>query len=195
MYVVPLVVAAYLCGALPTGVWVGRLAGVDVQRSGSGNIGATNVARTVGGRAAIVTLVGDITKGVVPVLVARALDVPIWVVAAVGVGAFLGHIYSVFLRFSGGKGVATAFGVFLALAPLAAAGSVAVFFLVALPTRYVSLASMCAAAALPGLAALFGYPQPVRLAGLLIAAFVILRHRANWERLRRGVEPRFGLKR
>src|SRR5258708_1998991 len=105
-----LVVAAYLCGSLPTGVWLGRLAGVDVRRSGSGNIGATNVARTAGLRPGLLTLAGDVTKGFVPVVLARSVFDNDAAVACVGLAAFVGHIYSVFLRFAGGKGVATAFG-------------------------------------------------------------------------------------
>jgi glycerol-3-phosphate acyltransferase PlsY len=190
-----LVVAAYLCGALPTGVWVGRRAGVDVRRSGSGNIGATNVARTAGARAAVLTLGGDIAKGLIPVLVARELGMVPAVIATVGLGAVLGHIYSVFLHFSGGKGVATAFGVFLGMAPAAAAVSVVVFVALALVTRYVSLASMLAAFALPIASAAMGYATPICGAALAVAVVVVLRHRDNLSRLRQGVEPKFQMRR
>ena len=191
MATVLLGVLAYLCGSLPTGVWFGRWAGVDVRRSGSGNIGATNVARTAGVRLALLTLICDIAKGFVPTVIARALLVDPWLVQFVGLAAFFGHIYSVFLRFSVGKGVATGFGVFLGLAPIAAVVCVAVFAAVAFSTRYVSLASMAAAASLPVASVLAGYGIPTCASGLVIGAVIVARHRDNLGRLRRGVEPKF----
>jgi glycerol-3-phosphate acyltransferase PlsY len=186
-----LVVAAYLCGGLPTGVWAGRRAGVDVRRSGSGNIGATNVARTAGVRAALLTLAGDIAKGLVPVLIARALSLSPWALASVGLAAVLGHIYSVFLRFSGGKGVATACGVFLGMAPLAVAVSLLVFTAIAATTRYVSLASVVATIALPAASLAMGYDTPICSGALLAATVIVSRHRDNLRRLWHGVEPKF----
>lgn len=190
-----LMVAAYLCGSLPTGVWAGRRAGVDVRRSGSGNVGATNVARTAGARAAVLTLAGDIAKGLGPVLVARALSMPPWAIAGVGIAALLGHIYSVFLRFSGGKGVATAFGVFLGMAPFAAAVSLMVFAAVAVTTRYVSLASVVATLALGAACTVIGYATPIRVAALFVAVVIVLRHRENLLRLWEGAEPKFLIRR
>lgn len=186
-----LIAAAYLCGSLPTGVWAGRWAGVDVRRAGSGNVGATNVARTAGTRPALLTLIGDIAKGFVPVLLARALLTHQMLIALVGLAAFFGHLFSIFLRFSGGKGVATAFGVFLGLAPAAAAVSAVIFATVAVWTRYVSLASLLAAAALPLATAVLGYRYPVWSAALIVAAAIVVRHRDNLWRLRHGNEPRF----
>jgi glycerol-3-phosphate acyltransferase PlsY len=190
-----LILAAYLCGSLPTGVWLGRLAGVDVRRAGSGNIGATNVARTAGLRPALLTLVGDVAKGLVPTAIARVLLADVRLVALVAVAAFFGHIYSVFLRFSGGKGVATGFGVFLALVPGAALLAALVFAAVAGATRFVSLASVLAAVSLPVATVALSAAPAARAAALIICATIVFRHRDNLSRLRRGVEPRFQRKR
>ena len=188
------ILGAYLCGSVPTGVWLGWLAGVDVRRVGSGNIGATNVARTAGLRPALFTLAGDITKGLVPTAVARVLWSDPWLIALVALAAFCGHIFSVFLRFSGGKGVATGFGVCLALAPGAAAVAAGVFGLAAVATRYVSLAAVIAATTLPLMTAVLGSALPVTGAAAFIAATIVIRHRSNLARLRRGAEPKFQVK-
>jgi glycerol-3-phosphate acyltransferase PlsY len=186
-----LILAAYLCGSLPTGLWLGRLAGVDVRHAGSGNIGATNVARTVGLHPALLTLAGDVAKGFVPTAIARVLLVDARLVALVALAAFFGHIFSVFLRFSGGKGVATGFGVFLALAPGAALLAALVFAAVAVATRYVSLASVLAAVSLPVATVALGGTSAAWAAALIICAAIVFRHRDNLSRLRRGIEPRF----
>jgi glycerol-3-phosphate acyltransferase PlsY len=190
-----LVVSAYLCGSLPTGAWVGRWAGVDIRRSGSGNIGATNVARSVGVGPAVVTLAVDVIKGFVPTLLGRALLADQWSIAVIGLAAFFGHLFSLFLRFSGGKGVATGFGVFLCLAPAAAGVALAVFAAVALSAGYASAASMLAAIALPLACAALGYAPPVWAAALVVCIAIITRHRLNLARLLRGVEPKFRLRR
>ncbi len=190
-----LIVTAYLCGSLPIGVWVGRWVGVDVRRTGSGNIGATNVARTAGARAGLLTLLGDVAKGIVPAALARLLLADPWLLALTGVAAVFGHLVSVFLRFSGGKGVATAFGVFVVLTPPAAALSAVVFAAAAFWTRYASVASMLAALALPLLVVASGYAAPLAIGATIVAASVLLRHRDNLSRLRRGVEPQFQITR
>ncbi|MFI5398133.1 MAG: glycerol-3-phosphate 1-O-acyltransferase PlsY [Candidatus Binatia bacterium] len=189
-----LIIAAYICGSLPTGVWLGRYAGVDVRQGGSGNIGATNVARTVGLRPAFLTLIGDITKGLVPAVVARALLMDQRLIALAALAAFFGHIFSMFLRFSGGKGVATGFGAFLGLAPGAAGVAALVFAVTALMTRYVSLASMLAAASLPVASAMLGGAPPICGAAMVVGATIIIRHRDNLARLLRGMEPKFRIK-
>jgi glycerol-3-phosphate acyltransferase PlsY len=190
-----LTVAAYLCGSLPTGLWLGRRAGVDVRRSGSGNIGATNVARTAGLRLAILTLSGDVAKGFVPAMAAGALIPDQRLVALVGLAAFFGHLFSVFARFSGGKGVATAFGVFLALAPAAAGLAALLFAAVASVTRYASVASIVAAASLPLLCVALGGAAPVNFAAVCVATAIVIRHRENLSRLARGTEPTFQVRR
>jgi acyl phosphate:glycerol-3-phosphate acyltransferase len=191
MRAVLLVVLAYACGSLPIGVWVGRWVGVDVRRAGSGNIGATNVARTAGRGPGLVALFGDVAKGLIPAALARLFLVNPWLIALTGLAAVCGHLFSLFLRFSGGKGVATAFGVFVILIPAAAASSAVVFGVTAYSTRYVSLASMLAALALPGFAWACDYPAPIVAAAALVAALIVVRHRGNLSRLYRGKEPRF----
>jgi glycerol-3-phosphate acyltransferase PlsY len=184
-----LLLLGYGCGAIPTGVLLTRRVGVDVRTTGSGNIGATNVARTAGMRLGVATLAGDVLKGMLPVIVARLAtsDAGLW--AAVGLAAVVGHVFPVTLRFAGGKGVATALGVVLALCPAAAGVAVAVFAAVVAAWRWVSVASMVAALAAPVAMALAGCPPPVVGAGLAMAALVVLRHRENLSRLIAGTEP------
>src|SRR4051812_37053636 len=114
-----LIIFAYLLGSVPTGYILGYLSGVDVRKAGSGNVGATNVARVAGKKLGLLTLIGDAAKGVLPVLLARRLDLDATVLGLVALAAFLGHLYPIFLKFRGGKGVATALGALLALAPAA----------------------------------------------------------------------------
>ena len=144
-----LVVLGYLAGCVPSGLLLGRRAGIDVRRSGSGNIGATNVARSAGAVLGLATLVADAAKGALPVLLARALDGRPAVATAAGVAAFLGHVFPVTLRFAGGKGVATALGVLLVISPLAVVCALGVFVVAFLLARYVSLASVLAAIVVP----------------------------------------------
>ncbi len=191
---IPLLIAlGYLCGALPTGVWFGRRAGIDVKRAGSGNIGATNVARTAGARAGLLTLFCDVAKGFVPAVLARALTSDLWLAMGVGLAAFVGHVLPVFSRFAGGKGVATGFGVFAALAPAAASASFVVFLAVAFSTRYVSLASISAAATLPLACVALQVARPFSVGAFVVAAIILVRHRENLRRLRTGLEPKFRL--
>lgn len=144
-----LVAAAYLVGSIPTGLLLGKAYGIDVRQEGSGNIGATNLYRTVGRKVGIFTLIGDCLKGLIPVLAVKHSGLPTEYAAWVGLAAFCGHVFSIFLKFKGGKGVATALGVFLGLAPLAVVIAVAVFATLMLAWRYVSLGSICAAAVMP----------------------------------------------
>jgi len=190
-----IILTGYLCGSLPTGVWVARRAGVDVRRSGSGNIGATNVARTAGARSAVLTLAGDIAKGSLPVWVARQSGFEIWVVAAAGLAAIVGHMHSIFLGFSGGKGVATAGGVFLVLNPPATLLAAAVFAAAASITGYVSVGSLSAAVTLAVASFVVRFQVPTSLAATAAALLIIFHHRENLQRLRRGREPAFRIKR
>jgi acyl phosphate:glycerol-3-phosphate acyltransferase len=185
-----LVLIAYLLGSVPTGYLLGSLAGVDVRKAGSGNVGATNVARVVSKRHGIFTLIADVAKGFVPVIIALHLNFPALVTACVGIAAFLGHIYSVFLCFKGGKGVATALGVFLALAPWATAVLMVIFAVVLLATRVVSLSSMVAAASAPLVLWIFSHPPIWIWMSFFIAAMIVLRHRENIQRLLSGTEPK-----
>ena len=187
-----LIVFAYLLGSVPTGYLMGAWMGVDVRAAGSGNIGATNVARVIGKRHGILTLIADTAKGLIPVFATLQLGFTPTVAALVGVAAFLGHLYPVFLKFHGGKGVATALGVFLGMSPLATLVSIVVFAAVALTSRIVSLGSMAAALAAPVAFWFFSYPPKVVGLSAFIAAMIIVRHRGNIRRLLAGTEPRFG---
>jgi acyl phosphate:glycerol-3-phosphate acyltransferase len=164
---------------------------VDVRSEGSGNIGATNVTRVAGARAGLVVLLLDIAKGAVPVLMARAAGVSSTVIALSCLCAFFGHIFPIFARFQGGKGVATAAGAFLAVTPAAVGCALGVFAAVIAVSRIVSLASMVAGVSLPVFAAVLGAPQPLLYAAVAVAASLFITHRDNLRRLRRGQEPRF----
>jgi glycerol-3-phosphate acyltransferase PlsY len=190
-----MVTAAYLCGSLPFGFWIGRWAGVDVRRSGSGNVGATNVARSAGRRAGLLTLFADVAKGALPAVLARLVFGDAGILALVALAAVCGHLFSIFLRFSGGKGVATAFGVFVVLTPVAAVLSAVVFAAAVISTRYVSLASTLGAFALPIAAVACRYPIALCIVAAVVSALIILRHRDNLARLFRGAEPQFGVQR
>jgi glycerol-3-phosphate acyltransferase PlsY len=186
-----LLITAYFLGSIPTGLLLAKAAGVDIRTSGSGNIGATNVYRTLGRSVGVMTLVGDCLKGLLPVLLARYLHMTeIWI-AAIGLAAFLGHVYTIFLGFKGGKGVATALGVFLGVAPLAVCGALLIFGGVVWRSRYISLGSITAAAAMPAFVALFNPQPPLVLMTVAVAALVVWKHRENIQRLRAGTESKF----
>ena len=187
-----LTLGAYLVGSVPTGLLLARaIGGVDIRTAGSGNIGATNVYRTMGRKVGMITLAGDCLKVLLPVVFAQKMGLPVEWVAVIGAAAFLGHVYTIFLGFKGGKGVATALGVFLAIAPLAVLCALAVFIIVILKWRYVSLASISAAAAMPVFIILLGKHPSVIAMTLMIAALVIYKHRDNIDRLRNGTESKF----
>jgi glycerol-3-phosphate acyltransferase PlsY len=192
-----LLLAAYLLGAVPTSLWVGRsFHGVDLRTQGSGNLGATNTFRVLGWRAALPVVAFDIFKGWLPVVAFPAWSGSSglgWTLAF-GAAAIVGHVFPVWAGFKGGKGVATSAGVFIGLAPWAALVSAVVFFSLAFGTRIVSLSSMAAAAVLPVAVALTphrGGTGTVIFAAAL-AVFVIWAHRSNIQRLLRGEENRFG---
>jgi glycerol-3-phosphate acyltransferase PlsY len=193
--------AAYLLGSIPFGLVLAKaFGGPDVRKSGSGNIGATNVARVVGPLAGILTLFLDAAKGWLSVwLAARVTHGSATIMVLAGFLAMTGHCFPIWLRFRGGKGVATAAGVFIAWCPLAMGVAVVLFLLVVGFWRYVSLASISAAAAMPLLIYLlwaphFAPPESVTLGSLAIAVLVIIQHRGNILRLARGEEPKFPLR-
>ena len=188
--------ASYFLGSIPTSLLVSRLfAKIDLRQHGSGNLGATNLYRVLGWRYAIPVALFDIAKGAVPVLVfaPRVSNSELFALAC-GVAAILGHVFSVFVQFKGGKGVATAAGVMLGLTPLALGVSAAVWGLLVLVTGYVSLASIAAAATLPLAVYLLERPTTPELLWIdaAVAAGVILLHWRNIQRLVRGTENRFG---
>jgi len=188
------VLAAYGIGAVPIGWLIARGLGVsDIRRHGSGNIGATNVLRTLGRVPAIATLFGDVLKGYLAVVVGGAIgggDPAI--IGASAVAAVVGNCWSVFLGFRGGKGIATGLGALLRCVPWATLAALPVFVAVVATTRYVSLGSLLAAACVPLGALLLGYPHVAALAALIVAVIVIARHHANIARLRAGTESRLG---
>ena len=193
-----IIMAAFFLGAVPFGLVIARLTvGVDIRETGSGNIGATNVARTLGLGFGVATLFLDLGKGLLPIIAARAWldgDAFAWVPAAVGLAAFFGHLYSPFLGFRGGKGVATALGVYLGLMPWAVIPALAAFLFCVFRWRYVSVGSMSAAVTAAVAAWLLDSPVPVIAAAGVIALFIILRHKDNIHRLARGEEKRWGSK-
>lgn len=186
------VLIAYLVGAIPCGLLLTRFCGGgDIRQAGSGNIGATNVYRVAGKKLGILTLVADALKGALPVLAAKLLLFPHWAVALVAVAAFLGHCFPVYLGFKGGKGVATALGIYLVLSPLAVLIAFAVFSIILWKSRYVSLGSIVAAFFLPFLVLFLNRSHALLAASLVISMVVILRHSSNIRRLMDGTESRF----
>ncbi|HVC20666.1 MAG TPA: glycerol-3-phosphate 1-O-acyltransferase PlsY [Vicinamibacterales bacterium] len=187
-----LVLAGYLLGSIPFAFILGRAGGRDLRLEGSGNLGAANVFRTTGPGAGLVTLALDVAKGAAAVLLAFRFGAGEAAPAAAGVAAVLGHIYPVWLRFRGGKGVATACGVFSMLAPMALVPAILVFGATVWATRYVSLGSMLAAVSLPPLAYAVQSPIPTVAAAVIVAVLVVQRHRGNLTRLHAGTERRLG---
>jgi len=188
-----IMIAIYLIAAIPTGVVIARLmGGEDVRQKGSGNIGATNVYRVAGKLAGVLTLVGDTLKGFLPLLAFKTWLEPtptqLGIASAV---AILGHCYPVYLKFKGGKGVATALGIFLVISPKAVFFALIVFILTVAITRYISLGSVLAALSAPLVILLLNHQQPIFLATLFIAALVTWRHNSNIRRLLDGTENRF----
>ena len=186
-------IASYLIGAIPCGVVLTKLTGAgDVRNSGSGNIGATNVYRTAGRKLGVLTLVGDIIKGVIPVAYAVAFaNFSIEQTAMIACATFLGHLYPVYLGFKGGKGVATALGIYLVLSPLSVLFTAVLFIGLVLIWRYVSLGSVIAAAAVPPLVYFLEGSLPLLFASLFISIMVVWRHRENIGRLLSGTENKF----
>jgi len=165
---------------------------VDVRTVGSGNVGATNVMRSVGKGAGLVAFVLDAAKGAVAALIAQRAGLGPTQAALAAVAAIIGHMYPVWLRFQGGKGVATGAGAFLPLAPIATVVALVVFALTLALTRYVSLGSMLGSVALAVSAAVMGASRPVVIAAALMAALIVWKHRANIRRLADGTESRIG---
>jgi glycerol-3-phosphate acyltransferase PlsY len=186
-----LIAGGYLAGSIPTGVVLSHLFGArDIRAEGSGNIGATNVYRVLGLKLGVLTLLGDVLKGVLPVLAARMLLTQDAGVAWVAFFTFCGHLFPVFLKFRGGKGVATALGVFLVIAPAMVACAAVLFLGVVLKWKYVSLGSLTASLAMPFLLGAAGYSSPFIILSLAIAGLIFYRHKDNIQRLRAGSEKK-----
>ena len=189
------VVAAYLLGSIPFSFLVARRRGVDVRAVGSGNVGATNVMRNVGRAAGLLAFALDFAKGVAASLLGRAVEPQSPVPALCAVMAVLGHMYPVWLRFRGGKGVATGAGAFLALAPAATVAALSTFVTVLAVSRYVSLASIAGTLVLAVAAFLLRAPTPVVSSAAGMAVLIVWRHRANLQRIAHGTESRLGARR
>jgi acyl phosphate:glycerol-3-phosphate acyltransferase len=188
-----LLLAAYLIGAFPTSLLIGRLRGIDLRKHGSGNLGATNAFRVLGWKASAPVFIVDIFKGWFP-----TFFFPRWdgiaapeLALAYGAAAIVGHVFSVYVRFKGGKGVATSTGVLLALAPAAVGVGLLLWAGLVYLTGYVSLASIVSALVVPVVIALVQGPGPILWLGIGLALFVVFAHRANIRRLLRGEEHRF----
>lgn len=183
----------YLITSIPTGVVLARFMGAeDIRQQGSGNIGATNVYRVVGKLAGVLTLLGDTLKAMLPLLICKSwLDLTPTQLGLACIVAITGHCYPIYLKFRGGKGIATALGILLVISPLTAAGALIVFMVTVAISRYVSLGSVLAALSAPLLVLMLGHPQPIFLATLFIAMLAVWRHRSNIKRLMDGTENRF----
>jgi glycerol-3-phosphate acyltransferase PlsY len=190
------IIASYLVGAIPFGLFFGKLlGGVDVRTVGSGNIGATNVLRGAGKKAALMTLLSDALKGLVPVLLTAWIGNDDTITALSGIAAIIGHNFPVYLRFKGGKGVATSFGVVLAVAPWTGLVCLLTWAAAAAVWRFSSLSALLAFALYPLITfAYHGDSRPLSLLSLVVFGLMYFRHRDNIKRLLAGTEPKIGQK-
>jgi glycerol-3-phosphate acyltransferase PlsY len=186
------VLFGYLAGSVPFAFLLARRAGIDVRVAGSGNVGAANVLRTAGTWRAVMVMSLDVGKGAAAVLIANLVAGGVGIAALTGAAAIVGHIYPVWLRFHGGKGVAVAAGVFSILSPVATSIAAGLFLVIVWLTRYVSLGSIAATLALPPVAWWWGAPRAVVLTAAGSGALILFRHRTNLRRLRLGTERQMG---
>jgi len=182
---------AYLCGSIPFGMLLAKTQNIDIREHGSGNIGATNITRIMGKKAGFITLVGDVLKGwVIVFLASQWFEKPI-LIALAGFMVFFGHLYSIFLKFKGGKGVATGLGVFSFIMPLPTLFSSGVFILTLKVSGYVSLSSILAAISLPILGIFFKMPLPYIYLASIVGLFTLQKHHENIIRIVQGTEAKF----
>ena len=186
------VLLGYLTGSVPFAFLLARRVGIDVRIAGSGNVGAANVLRTTGTWRGVVVMALDVAKGALAVVFASIAHAGVTLMALAAAAAVVGHIYPIWLRFHGGKGVAVAAGGFAVLAPLATASAALLFLVTVWTTRYVSLGSIAATLALPPAAWLLGEPRAIVAAAFGTATLILFRHRSNIRRLRTGTERRMG---
>ena len=193
-----LLIAAYLLGSIPFGLLISQKVGrVDITKVGSGNIGAANVAREVGLKWGVVTLFTDTLKGFIPVICARyflgsSAEINAAFIGMIGLAALLGHQFSVYQHFKGGKGVATYLGVFLAISPISCLLCGMIFCIIVLIWRYISLGSVIASFSMPLFIFFLCYPNEIILLSAILSALVIFKHRENIRRLVQGNERRWG---
>ncbi|MBP8744863.1 MAG: glycerol-3-phosphate 1-O-acyltransferase PlsY [Syntrophorhabdus sp.] len=177
---------------MPVGLLLSKIKGADPRAVGSGNIGATNVMRAAGKITGALTLIGDVLKGLIPVMIAFMLGETKIIVTAAGLAAFLGHLFPVFLRFKGGKGVATALGVYLGLDPFAVLIAIIIFVLTIIKWGFVSLGSLVGVAAMPLLLYFLSAPVQYIYLVLIIGALIFIKHKDNIRRLVAGTENKIG---
>jgi glycerol-3-phosphate acyltransferase PlsY len=182
---------SYLLGCIPFGILFARQSKINLREHGSGNIGATNVARVLGKKVGLLTLLGDLSKGVAAVVIASHLLELHWQIAVSGLMVFIGHVYPVFLKFKGGKGVATGLGVFLFLMPWATFTVMGVFAVTLWASGFVSLSSVLASLFLPLFGIFYQYPPEFMAASVIVALIVLHRHHENLQRILDGSESRF----
>ncbi len=195
--IIALVIVSFVVGSIPTGQVIAKTRGIDLRKVGSGNIGATNVMRVLGKEAALLTLLGDVAKGAVPVLVARLVHFPEHAVlyeGVVGLAAILGHNFSLFLKLRGGKGVATSFGVLFVLSPYVALFTVTLWLMTLRWTSYSSLSALVSFGLLPLNVVIIDYSEEKLIIASAITLFVFLRHVDNIKRLLQGNETKIGQK-
>ncbi len=186
---------ALFFGSIPWGYLIGKLKGIDLRKSGSGNIGATNVLRVIGKKEALLTLLLDISKGFIPVILVRYYYPPeqtLVFMGLAGILAILGHCFTPFLRFKGGKGVSTSIGVILAYTPLAGIITVIIWIVIFIIFRISSLSALIAFSLLPLNLFLFNYPDKSIMFTLCIVVIIYIRHLSNIKRLFKGTEPKIG---
>ena len=182
------IVIAYVIGSIPVGIILAKIRGADPRKVGSGNIGATNVMRAAGKTLGILTLIGDILKGFIPTTLALYSEQPAFVIAAIGFATFIGHLFPLFLKFKGGKGVATAAGVYLAVSPLAILINVVIFIFVLLKWRYVSLGSLVGTGLMPLALLALNKPHEYVYLSWVVGILIFVKHKDNIRRLLEGKE-------
>jgi glycerol-3-phosphate acyltransferase PlsY len=191
--IVALLIVSFIVGSIPFGIIIAKAKGVDLKKVGSGNIGATNVLRSIGKGPAALTLLGDVLKGTLTVALGGYLGVGLWYQGLMGISAILGHNFSVFLKFRGGKGVATSLGVLIIYSPTPALLTIAIWLIVAIFTRYSSLGAIISFALLPLNIYLFDFENKEKLLiAAFISVFIIMRHGDNIMRLLKGAERKIG---
>lgn len=189
-----LIIFAFVLGSIPFGVIIAKLKGVDLKQTGSGNIGATNVLRTMGKGSAVLTLLGDVLKGSIAVLIGKYLAVGPLYEGVIGLSSILGHNFSLFLKFRGGKGVATSIGVLLIYSPKTAILTLIIWLLTALITKYSSLGAIVSFGFLPFNIAIFDYSVSKLIISGMITLLILIRHTDNIKRLLKGTERKIGEK-
>lgn len=196
MYLVLFMVLAYIMGSIPTGVLIGKkIKGIDIREHGSKNTGATNAYRVLGTKLGVIVLVADILKGSIPVLLAKLAGIEVRMLLLLGILTIIGHTFSFMLKFKGGKGVATSLGVFLILSPKAILLVVVIFIGVVFFSKYISLGSIIAAFSFPILVFVFRRGEwGLLIISILVASYVIYKHKANIKRLLEGNENKFNIK-